>query len=161
MCCGSSWWPRFPRHAEDPARRSYTNCEQNTLARHIFSHLHAHILMTHMTWLKNKVCPRTSSHVSSAWCCCLDTLRLSTLHSALSTVSLIFLFILLIFTFIFIFHVGWFEWNKYPAYSRATTSQRPLKCSSRNPLSDYTIGMALSSPLFTQEREEPASRRQA
>ena len=23
---------------------------------------------------------------------------------------------------------------------------------------DYTIGMALSSPLFTQEREEPASR---
>ena len=26
---------------------------------------------------------------------------------------------------------------------------------------DYTIGMALSSPLFTQEREEPAGRRQA
>ena len=26
---------------------------------------------------------------------------------------------------------------------------------------DYTIGMALSSPLFTQEREDPASRRQA
>ena len=28
-------------------------------------------------------------------------------------------------------------------------------------ISDYTIGMALSSPLFTQEREDPASRRQA
>ena len=28
-------------------------------------------------------------------------------------------------------------------------------------ISDYTIGRALSSPLFTQEREEPASRRQA
>ena len=28
-------------------------------------------------------------------------------------------------------------------------------------LSDYTIGRALSSPLFTQEREEPAGRRQA
>ena len=26
---------------------------------------------------------------------------------------------------------------------------------------DYTIGMALSSPLFTEEREDPASRRQA
>ena len=28
-------------------------------------------------------------------------------------------------------------------------------------ISDYTIGKALSSPLFTQEREEPADRRQA
>ena len=27
-------------------------------------------------------------------------------------------------------------------------------------IDDYTIGMALSSPLFTQEREDPASRRQ-
>ena len=26
---------------------------------------------------------------------------------------------------------------------------------------DYTIGMALSSPLFTKEREDPVSRRQA
>ena len=28
-------------------------------------------------------------------------------------------------------------------------------------ISDYTIGRELSSPLFTQEREDPASRRQA
>ena len=28
-------------------------------------------------------------------------------------------------------------------------------------ISDYTIGRALSSPLFTQDREDPASRRQA
>ena len=28
-------------------------------------------------------------------------------------------------------------------------------------ISDYTIGRALSSPLFTQEREDPASRREA
>ena len=28
-------------------------------------------------------------------------------------------------------------------------------------IDDYTIGRALSSPLFTQEREDPASRRQA
>ena len=58
--------------------------------------------------------------------------------------------------------------------STTTTSQRPLKFSSRSPpatpmpsnlhdkeISDYTIGRALSSPLFTQEREDPASRRQA
>ena len=28
-------------------------------------------------------------------------------------------------------------------------------------IDDYTIGRALSSPLFTQERQEPAGRRQA
>ena len=43
-------------------------------------------------------------HVSSARCCCLDTLRPATLCSP---TSLIFLFILLFF--IFIFHVGWFD----------------------------------------------------
>ena len=61
-----------------------------------------------------------------------------------------------------------------PSSSTTTTSQRPLKFSSRNPLatagprtcmtgkmSDYTISRALSSSLFTQEREDPASRRQA
>ena len=61
-----------------------------------------------------------------------------------------------------------------PTSSTTTTSQRPLKSSSRNPpassrpsnlhdleIDDYTIGRALSSPLFTQEREDPASRRQA
>ena len=60
-----------------------------------------------------------------------------------------------------------------PISSAITTTQRPLKFSSRsNPatrgsylhdpeISDDTIGRALSSPLFTQEREEPAGRRQA
>ena len=55
-----------------------------------------------------------------------------------------------------------------------STSQRPLNYSVRSPpattgplnlhdleFDDYTIGMALSSPLFTQEREDPASRRQS
>ena len=55
-----------------------------------------------------------------------------------------------------------------------STSQRLLIYSSRSPsgdsrpsslhdleFDDYTIGMALSSPLFTQERDDAASRRQA
>ena len=61
-----------------------------------------------------------------------------------------------------------------PTSSTTTTSQGPLKFSSRSPpatrgpsylhdsaISNDTIGRALSSPLFTQERQEPAGRRQA
>ena len=61
-----------------------------------------------------------------------------------------------------------------PTSSTTTTSQRPLKffvqesSSDSRPsylhdleIDDDTIGRALSSPLFTQEREEPAGRRQA
>ena len=60
-----------------------------------------------------------------------------------------------------------------PKSSTTATSQRPLKSSSRSlpataasnlhdrEISDCTIGRALSSQLFTQEREDPASRRQA
>ena len=44
-----------------------------------------------------------------------------------------------------------------PTSSTISTTQRPLKFS----FDDETIGKALSSPLFIQEREEPASRRQA
>ena len=51
-----------------------------------------------------------------------------------------------------------------PTSSMITTSQRPLKFSSRSPPATpgpRTCGRALSSPLFTQERQEPAGRRQA
>ena len=61
-----------------------------------------------------------------------------------------------------------------PKSSTTTTSQRPLKFSSRSPpatagprtcmtwrLVTTPSAEALSSPLFTQEREEPAGRRQA
>ena len=60
-----------------------------------------------------------------------------------------------------------------PTCSMTTTSQRPQQFSSRSPpattpsylhgseISDDTTGRALSSPLFSQEREEPAGRRQA
>ena len=53
-------------------------------------------------------------------------------------------------------------------YSEATEIFFQISSSDSRPsnlhdweISDYTIGRALSSPLFTQEREEPASRRQA
>ena len=57
-----------------------------------------------------------------------------------------------------------------PTSSTISTTQRPLKSSSRsNPatrcprtcMTRSSVGRALSSPLFIQEREEPASRRQA
>ena len=69
-----------------------------------FSHLHALISMSHVTLVQGVM--RTSRHVIM----CL-VVRLiwyfSNLYSVLSTVSLIFLFILLFF--IFICHVGWFD----------------------------------------------------
>ena len=42
----------------------------------------------------------------------------------------------------------------------SSSDTRPLNLHDSE-ISDYTIGRALSSPLFTQEREEPAGRRQA
>ena len=58
-----------------------------------------------------------------------------------------------------------------PTSLTITTSQRPLNFSSSSDtrasylhdseISDDTTGRALSSPLFTQEREDPAGRRQA
>ena len=104
---------RSPRSEADPDSKK---CEQNTLTRHIFSCFTAHISMSHVT-LAQVSCAHVI-HVSSAWCCCLDTLRLSTLHSSPSNLH-------------------------------------DLE------IDDYTIGRALSSPLFTQEREDPASLRQA
>ena len=111
----------------------------------------------------------------------------STLHSALFTVSLIFFFIFLIFIFVSIFHVGWFgeeylvrfrEWEvRHSGREESSQVMSPTssteifihESSSDSRLSnlhdleidDFTIGRALSSPLFTQEREDPASRRQA
>ena len=93
--------------------KSFWMCQQNTLTRHIFSCFTALILMTHMTWLKFG-CPRTSSHVSSACCVLLDSLRLSLLLFTVSHLP---------------FHSPdlplhlhlpcgvWFEWNKNLAYS--------------------------------------------
>ena len=117
--------------------------------------------------------------------CCL-ILYDSPFYSLLSIFSLIFLFILLI---IFIFHVGdknpptlaneesgtIAENNPLTGYEpndlhiSETTDIFIQESSSDNrywnshdlDLDDYTIGRALSSPLFTQEREDPASRRRA
>ena len=116
---------------------------------------------------------RHTIHVSCAWVVVRFDLS-STLHFALSTVSPIFNFILLIFIFTFWSLTLWsttpLSQVTSPNSSTTTTSQRPLKSSSSDSrpsnlhdseISDYTIGRALSSPMFTQEREEPAGRRQA
>ena len=89
-------------HQQGSASMSPISCKQNTLTRHIFSHLHALISMSRVT-LAQDGCPHHVIHASCA-AVVFDSLRLSILH--VFTVSLIFLFILLIF--IFIFHVGWF-----------------------------------------------------
>ena len=73
------------------------------LTRHIFSHLHAHILMSHRHWLKFGM-QRTFHSIPSS--CAHDvvvlTLRdFSTFLSLLSIFSPIVLFILLVFTFFF------------------------------------------------------------
>ena len=49
------------------------------------------------------------------------------------------------------------HWNFHPGILQRQQALVLAWCE----LSDETIGRALSSPLFTQEREEPASRRQA
>ena len=129
-------------------------------------------------------------HVSSAWCCWLDTLRISTLHSSPSLSS----------SFSFSWSVSsssmWVGLERNPM--RASANEELGTLVGNNPLTsyepnffdddqisettekfiqesfsdsrpsnlhgleidDYTIGRALSSPLFTQEREDPASRRQ-
>ena len=48
-----------------------------------------------------------------------------------------------------------------PTSLTTSTTQRLLKSSSRSNPATRSIGRALSSPLFNQEREEPADRRQA
>ena len=107
--------------------------------------------------------------------CCL-ILYDSPFYSLLSIFSLIFLFILLI---TFIFHVGdknplgrerssnrfWAQ-NLHISETADIFIQESSSDGHRLNLldlefDDYTIGMALSSPLFTQEREDAAIRRQA
>ena len=163
-------------------------CEQNT--SHVtFSRCFCTLIsMSHMTLAQGSRCvARTSSHVSSAWCCRLDTLRLSTLYSSPSlssstsssstsmwvgsrrnTCALSQMRSLTLLSTQPLSQV------MSPTSSTTTTSQRPLKffvqesSSDSRPsylhdleIDDDTIGRALSSPLFTQEREEPAGRRQA
>ena len=121
---------------------------------------------------------------------CLTSLRLSTLHSSQSPSSsasfLIFHFIFYVGRFGEKFLVRFREWGVWlfgqqrPSHRlwaqvlrRLPHLLRPLKSSSLGSsdsrpsnlhdweISDNTIGRALSSPLFTQEREEPAGPRQA
>ena len=95
------------------------------------------------------------------------TLHDSPFYSLLSIFSLIFLFILLFFTFFI--HVGGTILSQVMSPTTSTCDIFIQESSGDNrslnlhdlEFDDYTIGMALSSPLFTQERDYPASRRQA
>ena len=83
--------------------------------------------------------------ISMRFCCvcvCLSLFDFSTFLSLLSIFSLIVLSFLLAINFIF----------------HDVADKSPVM---KTLFDDYTIGMALSSPLFTQEREYAASRRQA
>ena len=153
--------------------------EQNrTLTRHIFSHLRACLKMFH-TRLAQSVGASHTIHVSCA--CVFDPS--STISSHSPFVPPIFYFILSIFHFTFMW-VGSeefgtladnttltsYEPNVFDNYHFSETTEIFIQeCSSDiRPsnlhdleISNYTIGRALSSRLFTQEREQPAGRRQA
>ena len=184
---GGSHWGRDEKletYARNKARTSHAElwksggsyqCEQNTLTHHIFSCFTAHISMSHVT-LAQVSCAHVI-HVSSAWCCCFDTLRPS------------------IFIFIFILHVGWFdekshahirEWgarhfgreqsshrlwaqphrqltdlrDHWNLHQELSSESRPSNLHELE-IDGHTIGRALCSPLFTQEREDLASRGRA
>ena len=146
-----------------------------------------HVTFSHRHWLKFGV-QRTFHSIPSS--CAHDVVVLtlcdSPFHFLLSTFPPVVLFILLVFSFFF-HDVG----DKYFAHSRyedlgpladplagyepndvhisETTELYIQESSGENgslnshdlEYDDYTIGMALSSPLFTQEREDAASRRRA
>ena len=134
--------------------------------------------MSHWHWLKFG-CPRTSSQVPPPCCALLDSLRVSFLLFAVHLSSH------LPFHSLDHLHLpcGWQEpcallimgreqfshrlWAQRPPLSETTDVFIQESCSDGNLLNlhdlefdDYTIGMALSSPLFTQEREDAASRGQ-
>ena len=121
---------------------------------------------------------------------CLISLRLSTLYSSFVS-PIFYFFILIFHFIFYVDRFGdkplvrFREWGVWPFGQQRPSHRlwaqllrrlqllRPLKFSSRSlpatpgprtcvsEISDDTIGRALSSPLFTQEREEPAGRRQA
>ena len=141
--------------------------------------------MSHWHWLKNKVC-RALHFIPSMRSCCvlLDSLRPSTLCFP-SSVSFSFSFswsssssmweTRTLCTLANDESGTMAENNTLTGYepndlhiSETADIFTQESSSDGNPLNlhdleidDYTIGMALSSPLFTQEREDPASRRQA
>ena len=183
ICCSQIVYSWYHSAATDGV------CEQNTLTRHIFSWMHALISMSHVT-LAQDGCPHHVIHASRALFV-LAPLRLSTLHCSPSLSSSFFILLIFIFIFIFHVgrfggevhlcasaneelgtladnnHLTGYEPNDLHILE---TNEKIIQESSGDNRSlnlhdlefdDYTIGRALSSPLFTQEREDPASRRQA
>ena len=160
----------LPSHSR--ASHSVKRCEQNPHTSHFLVFVRTHDNVSHD--IGSRCQCASCYHVS---CACVFDLS-STLSSHISFVSPIFYFILLIFHFICALPrmkslVLWsttpLSHVLSPTSSTTTTSQRPLKFASDtrpsylhdSEISDDTIGRALSSPLFTLKREEPAGRRQA
>ena len=169
---------------------AWVSCEQNTVTSLTFlCFTHAPFNVTHHIGSR---CSAHVIHVSSAYCCCcLDTLRPSTLYSSPSLSSS--------FSFsCFHLHLAVDRFGAKP-FSCASANEELCTLADNNPLtgyepyfidnyhisettgifiqessgdnrpsnlhdweiSDYTIGRALSSPLFTQEREDAANLTQA
>ena len=159
-------------------------CEQHT--SHVtFSRVSQHTFECHIDIGSRTRCVARISYMCHLHVVCCLILYDSPFYSLLSIFSLIFLFhspdhlhlpcggqepcaLLRMRTL-----ASWPRTILSQVLSQTTsTSQRLLIGSSRSPAAttgpshdlkfdDYTIGMALSSPLFTQEREEPAGRGQA
>ena len=164
-------------------------CEQNTLTRHIFSCLSALMIMSHTT-LAHGVRARHTIHVSCACVFDLSS-TLSSHSSYVSPIFYFILLIFHFIFYVGRFEVKLlcasvneesgplannapltgYKPNFFDDYHFSETTEIFIQESSSgdtrpsylhdSDISDDTIGRALSSPLFTQEREEPAGRRQA
>ena len=178
IICSANLSPASSRMAT-PSPASF--CEQNTLTRHIFSCLHACLTVSHVTLAQGVVRVIPSMFHPLV---CLTSLRLSTLHSSqsLPSSSSSSMWVgsernspcasaneesdsLVNNASLTGYEPKIFDDYHYSETTEifiqeSTSDTRPSNLHDSE-ISDYTIGRAHSSPLFTQEREEPASRRQA
>ena len=176
------------RDRERETRQDKTRCEQHT--SHVTFLVDSQHINVTLTLAQVQGVARTSSHVSAAWCRrCLDTLPLHTPHhlSHLPLHSPDFQLQLprgpvqgrtpppplplctpvneeQSDTYVDTAPLTGYEPNELDSYHISETTEffinRPLNLHDLD-LDDYTIGRALSSPLFTQERQEPTGHRQA
>ena len=156
-------------------------CEQNTLTRHIFSCFSALITVSHVTLAQGL----TAHHVIHVSCVCLSDCTLHSLSHLLLHPPDVHLHLLCgsvrrefpcasaneeLGTLVNKASLTGYEPNFFDDYHFSETTEIFIQESSSDirpsnlhdsEISDDTIGRALSSPLFSQEREEPAGRRQA
>ena len=174
-----SWWQSAATDGE---------CEQNTFTRHIFLCLSALMIMSHTTLVQG-VSARHTIHVSCACVFGFSSTLHFALFTVSPIFHFIFLMYHVIF-YVDRFGekslVRFREWGVWPfGQQRLLTGYEPkffddyhisetteifiqqssgdtkLSYLHDSEISDDTIGRALSLPMFTQKREEPAGRRQA